>query len=312
MGKPERALGERIRELRRRQFGPRGKSEFARRLGVPVAEYERYERGVLPAAETMVRMCEVTGEDLQWLLTGVAARSTVVISGTRHRHQALLTKLATMLDEEPTLASPLEAFVDLLTEGRRVQQDTTPALPCTVAGELIAIYAVDEVPDALPAPDSGPDGGPGRLPVLVDDGAVTARETMVLSVPATRDGGQATRTLDIVTIRCSDGQTRRFAHGPELARALPTAFGVRLADDTMQPMFEAGDIVVVAAGGGPHVGRPALLKLAGEEAARCRIWLGESEAEVRLGCLATWEDERADRSQLRWALEVLCRLSPAA
>jgi len=115
MGSAEKALTERIRQLRRRHFGAGGKAEFARRLDLPLEEYERFERGRLPPGDVMLRMCELTGEDLQWLLTGVAARGTVVISGTRGRHQDFLTRLARLLDEKPTLAAPLEAFVELRT-----------------------------------------------------------------------------------------------------------------------------------------------------------------------------------------------------
>ena len=87
MASPEAQLSSRLRELRRRHFGARGKPQFAARLGIPVEEYNRYERGALPGGELMVRICEVTGEDLQWLLTGREARQSLGISGARRRHR---------------------------------------------------------------------------------------------------------------------------------------------------------------------------------------------------------------------------------
>ena len=93
----------------------------------------------------------------------------------------------------------------------------------------------------------------------------------------------------------------QFSHGG--------AFGVRLADDTMKPMFLNGDAVLVAVGAEPQIGRPALCKLANERGARCRIWLGQDETHVHLGRLTDGEQEDVARQTLAWSLEVLYRLA---
>jgi len=312
MSTPEKELAQRIRELRRRHFGPRGKDEFARRLGLAREEYDRFEVGRLPPGELMVRMCELTGEDLQWLLTGVSSRGTVVISRARSRHQNLLTQIAQALDARPTLAAPLEAFFDLLLRGEDARRQTAPELPEPPSDGLIPLFASHEWPDELPDPD-GPGGGRTLAPVLSGESlAIAERVSAGLSEPAMEYDRGALRNVTLLTLPDVAGATRRFVQSQEVARCFPAAFGVVLDDDTMAPMFAAGDALLATAAAGPQVGRPALCKFADRAADRCRIWLGEDEQHVQLGRVSDGQHEQTPRTQLCWSLEVLYRVAPAA
>ena len=312
MNNPERALVARIKELRRRQFGPRGKAEFARRLGVPLEEYERYERGTVPPGDVLVRMCELTGEDLQWLLTGVAARGTVVISGTRSRHQKLLTKLAQLLDEQPERAGPVEAFVDLLIGGEQVLAESGRQLPLPPTRDLIPIFAAGELP--LTLPETGTGGLNDSFPpvLLPETAQLTERKRARLAEPAGEYNQDDFRNVEMVTHTAEDGQVRQFVHSPEIARCVPGLFGVRLEDDTMTPMFQAGDAVLSTLGSAPQVGHPVLCRLNDDPVCRCRIWLDQDEESVHLGRLSDGELEHVVRKNVCWSLEVLYRLTPAA
>ena len=312
MGSAEKALTERIKQLRRRHFGAGGKAEFARRLDLPLEEYERFERGTLPPGDVMLRMCELTGEDLQWLLTGVAARGTVVISGTRGRHQDFLARLARLLDEKPTLAAPLEAFVELLMRGEQAGRQVAQALPVSEPLDLIPIFEADELPDELPAPEANPEGGQFWLVALGQSASLTDEQPAELAEPASECDSQALQTVRLVSGRTEDGRVRRFVRSREVARCFPGMFGVRLGDDTMAPMFQAGDAVLVTVGEAPKIGQPVLCKLAGEPAVRCRIWLGQEEQVVHLGRFSDGEHEQVPCDRLRWSVEVLYHLSLAA
>lgn len=309
MSSSEQALAKRIRELRRRHFGPRGKAMFAQRLGLPVDEYSRFERGTIPPGDVLVRMCEATGEDLQWLLTGVASRGTVVISGARHRHSELLARIANLLSQKPQLAAPLEAFVDLLMRGEEARAVTAPELPWPKIDNLIRIFETDDVPESLPSPDA-----PDR-PLLVPaaEAALSRQPTAhVLYEPAMSYTSSSAKSVKLVKFATSGGHTCVCMEDAEIARCFPSAFGVRLADDTMAPMFCRGDAAVVAIGSPAQVGRPTVCRLAGESRARCRIWLGRDAGQVHLGRLADGEMEQVPPDRVQWALEALFRLAPAA
>ena len=120
------------------------------------------------------------------------------------------------------------------------------------------------------------------------------------------------RNITLLRLPDSGGAAQRFVQSPELARCFPSAFGVVLDDDAMEPMFAAGDALLVATGAEPQVGRPALCKFADQADDRCRIWLGEEGEHIQLGRVSDGVSEQMPRAQLRWALEVLYRVAPAA
>ena len=307
MNDAERTLVGRIKELRHRQFGPRGKEEFARRLGVSPEEYEQYERGTIPPGDVLVRMCETTGEDLRWLLTGRPGRGTVVISQARTRHQELLTKLARLLDERPTLAAKLEAFVDLLVGDPRVDAGVGRQLPFSSPSDLIPIFDSDGLP--LQMPEEGE--AVLQLALPLPDAAVARREAAGLAEPASRYEAGMFRPVETITLQPAAGPVREWMSSRQIAKCFPGMFGTRLHDDAMKPMFGTGDGVLVSVGSGPKIGHPVLCRLAGEGGARCRIWLGADQASVNLGRLADGEVERVDRVSVCWSLEVLYRLAAA-
>jgi transcriptional regulator with XRE-family HTH domain len=307
-------LGRRIAELRRRHFGAGGKEAFAARLGVPLDEYARYERGTLPSGALLVRMCELTGEDLQWLLTGVSSRGTIVISGARTRHEHLLTRLASALAENPELAAPVEAFLDLLLA-------TPPApasaeLPSPDDASLIPIYDPADVPAQLPSAEASAgapaDGGrpSGGRRLVLPEGAAVAQAAFLLSEPASDYAAAEQRPVTTLTLDAA-GAAQCFLRDATLARALPGVFGVRVRDTDMTPMFVPGDVVLVVGTAGARPGRPAVLKPA-DGPARCRIWLGPDGADVVLGRLSDHADERLPQIAVAWSLEVLYRMAPAA
>ncbi len=309
---PEEALIERIKELRRRHFGPRGKGAFAERLGVPLDMYERFERGAVPPGEILVRMCELTGEDLQWLLVGVPARGTVLISGARARHQELLARLARLLDERPALAAPVEAFIDLLIRGEQARAAEVRQLPHLPPQDWIPIFEPDELPLSLEdnaAVAAG--GGFPLLPVgsLIDDGR---RESACLAEPAGEYPAASLRSIEVISQSGASGRARQYVQCCEVATCFARMFGVRLDDDAMSPMFQRGDAVLAAVGAGPRVGRPALCRLSQEPVVRCRVWLGLHDEALNLGRFSDGEIERVEPAEVRWALEALYRLSWAA
>ena len=313
MSTPEKALAKRIRDLRRRHFGPRGKGQFARVLGVPLETYERFERCSLPPGDIMVRMCEATGEDLQWLLTGVAGRGTVVISGARGRHQSFLTQVARALDDRPELAAPMEAFLDLLLRGEDAKRGDKPRLPTLTPEALIPLVGRNEWPDELPDPD-GPGGGHWLAPpTSAELLKVADRMPAGLCEPGLTYDPAAVRAVTLLSVPRGDAAPGHlYVQGREIAQCFPGMFGVVLDDNTMEPMFTAGDAVLVAAGAEQRLGRPALCKFDDRANDRCRIWLGEDEQHIYLGRVSDGRDERMPRDQLRWSREVLYRVARAA
>lgn len=295
MDSARQELAKRIRALRRRHFGARGQAEFAARLNLPLEEYVGFERGQVPPGQLLVRMCEMTGEDLQWLLTGVAARSTVVISGARSRHQGLLTRLAQELEDRPEVAGPIEALLDLLRKPPSV--DT--ALLEAAQGCLIPVLPQSDVPDVLE-----------HVAMIPRDGAGAISTSARLYAPA--GDYSAAGWLPVRVLRSPESGGIGAIQADEVCDRLPEAWAVELTDSDMRPMFEPGDAVIVVPGATARPGAPCLVRTHDAASVRCRIWLGYDADTVSLGCLLDGRREQIDRGAISWSLEALFRVSTAA
>jgi hypothetical protein len=167
-----------------------------------------------------------------------------------------------------------------------------------------------EVPEALPSP-----GEPKGLELVPTSEVTPSRSdaSPILYEPAMSYSREAARSVNLVEFPADEGgRPCVCVESADIARCFPDAFGVRMADSTMAPMFQCGDAAVVAIGTPARVGRPSICRLVGESSARCRIWLGETEGQVHLGRLADGEMEQVAPDQVQWALEALFRLATAA
>jgi transcriptional regulator with XRE-family HTH domain len=299
------AIAERLAELRRRHFGPRGKSDFAARLGVDLADYERYERGAMPPADVLLRACELTGEDLQWLLTGVAARGTVVISGARARHQEVLGRVAQLLERRPEAARQIEAFLGLL--------EHAPTLPAPDTNHpanespWIPLYAPGDAPRALPATA-------GREPVALPPptGAALEERPAALEDVGADFAALAEVRAAVCTLRGPVASAQRWLRAPGLGEFVPQLFAVELDDERLSPMLSRGDAAVVSASIPAEVGRPALCRVLNEETPRAGVWLGEEGGRMHLGRTDTHDRESIPPEDIQWSLKILLRVKWAA
>lgn len=295
-------LGTRIRELRKRHFPHNGSATLAEALGISAGELERFERGVVPSGDLLVRLCELTGEDLQWLLTGHAARGTVVIAGARRRHQDLLTRLAQALDRYPRLSGQIERFFEVAETAAKLEE-SRPALPESTSGprRLIPIFDEDQPPPLADPPETRRAWLELRAEQLVTLGDSAAE----LIEPTDSGGEPQMRAVNWVRARDREGRTREFLDSHGALDMLPDLLAVTVSDASMRPLVEPGDAVIVSPSVPPELGRPALLLIEGQSRVACRVWLGPDGDGVNLGRAADGATQRVARASIRWALDVM-------
>ncbi len=304
------SLSSRIRELRRRHYGPRGAARFAELLGVPVEDFVRFERGAVPPGELLVRMCECTGEDLQWLLTGVAARGSVVIAGARHRHQQLLTRLATLLEECPHLATPVESFLELLSADKSVRTGSGSAAHGSTS-LLIPIVSLDHF---LEHPSPPRDAADRRQLVTTRNEIVSSAEPRRVRIdqPTAERPSDGGRNAELLVVPGPSEASVAYLEDDALSDDHPDAIGVWLTDDRFEPLFAGGDAAILDCGAAPRAGNVVLCCVRGEPQPRCRIWLTERDGAVTLGAVGDGSLEHVQRSSLLWLFPIMARLRPAA
>lgn len=309
MGAARSTILDRLREIRRRHFGPRGASAFAQRLGVDPLEYARYERGVMPSGEVLLRACEATGEDLQWLLTGVAGRGTMVITGTRARHQEVLGRVARLLEVRPELAQPIESFVALLDEGAAADRDRSDRAACLQlpSEELVPLFSIDDAPSDWQKPSKL------RQPLaLPDRGVLLSRQPLVVHEITGEPSAAHAWPAQLVATDAAGGGGARFIHAAGIAPLFPRMIALELDDDEMAPLLRRGDAALLAADALPVLGLPAAYRRTNASRVQCRVWLGEDDACVHLGRVRDHGREAIPRKELQWTARVLFRASRVA
>ena len=159
--------------------GPRGKALFAKKLGISPSTYDYYESTRTPPADVLVRMADVAGVDISWLLTG----ETVARGGPSARHP-VVRRAAALMADNPDAAGPLAAFIELLAE----VQSTFPAAeyadnegPPTAhtgarGGQAAGHEAAASAPDAMAAAPAARQAAPSGDRAEPPDDATARRQ----------------------------------------------------------------------------------------------------------------------------------------
>jgi|SRR5690606_7903002 len=99
----------RLAEVRAEHFGPRGKSRFARELGIGSSTYDRYERDRTPPADLLLKAARITGVRLEWLITGEGPREGP--PALSERIVSLIERLRDLLRRRQDLADQVDVFL---------------------------------------------------------------------------------------------------------------------------------------------------------------------------------------------------------
>ncbi len=123
MGKNE-DITSRLIWLRLKHFGKRGKRAFAKALDIPLSTYASYESGRVPPAHILVKISQITGCDLDWLMTGRMKTSNQIDKDPEI--SAILGRLEQLITNQPKAKQAITALIDLLTvEQNKLEPDTT-------------------------------------------------------------------------------------------------------------------------------------------------------------------------------------------
>jgi len=106
---------ERIIQLRVEHFGERGKSDFARELGISPSTYSYYEQDRVPSADILLKMSRITGVELGWLITGenIFANAKNSSSGAGVRRD-IGRVVEALVAENPKLERTISTFIEII------------------------------------------------------------------------------------------------------------------------------------------------------------------------------------------------------
>jgi len=313
----EKATIGRIRLLREQYAGSRGRSKFARALGISTSTYNYYESDRVPPIEVLLKMCEVTGADLDWLLTGSEAEKKFA-SGP---NSTLLQRLDDLFTSTPELTEPVLAFLELLCEKKGIEKEfrlkTRPARPkrpgwIPVLGRTAAgmVHFWDQT--SLPEPKQAIT----ELDELVKKhvgraiiGSVDRTVSIDLQARPLVDGIKRPQVNLIQVSGEEDEQIVEFVECLEVFELFPDSFALQIDGDSMSPRINDGDIVILSPSVPAAQGHIAIARLANQIGVTCKL-IRSTEKEVHLIPInERCETKVVAKKDLLWALAVLCHIS---
>lgn len=328
--KPVNEICLRIAKLRTDATGPRGKSRFAKQLGLSPSAYHYYEQDRTPPAEILVRVVEVTGADLHWLLTGEPSGDAAL---TAEDHP-VLRRAAKLLADYPDAAKPLDAFVTLLMEARKFpEKPKANEIQETLKTEVATHTPPVEHRSGPPVPPADT-GREAWIPILgrtaagfarfwgkdEDTSGLTTLSDLVarraawrarsiqpaIAAPSETDSSPSPAPVQLVTLSAPDQhETAEFISANTLKTRYPDAFALRVDGDSMAPDIHRGDLVILSPSVQAVEGLPAVIQLTGQIGVTCKLYRTDGQQVHLVPTNGSYEIATVDAGQVDWALRVL-------
>jgi len=334
----------RIAHLRLETAGARGKSLFAKQLGISPSTYDYYEHARVPPASILVRIAEVTGADLRWLLTGESS-----VGDTVPADHPVLQRAAKLLARCPDAAGPLRAFLDILSEAMKfpkgdeagTAQQARPAIRGSYRER--PEHADPEAPAAAEAGERVSEPSAERQAAARQTGWIPVLGRSAAGVPhfwADRDEAAGLTTLDDLIARHASAEARsvrpasvagaeggeksavqivllpapeageltEFVVAPAIKARCPDAFALRIDGDSMAPDIRHGDLVVLSPSCPAADGKPAVVQLDGQIGVTCKLLRRGDDVVHLVPVNERYEIGTFPADQVVWALRVLARV----
>jgi len=312
-----KAIIERIKILREQNAGSRGKSKFARALGISPSTYSYYEENRVPPIEILIKICEVTGADLEWLLKGQSAEKKFAFGSNRR----LFQKLDGLFTNNPELTEPVLAFVELLCEKKGIekkfdsevlsashlQPGWIPILGRTAAG-IVHFWDQSLLPEpkqAITQLEDLVEKYIGKTIINSKDGSLS----IDLQARVLVDGLKIKQANLIQVGGQGEDQIVEFIQCDEVHKLFPDSFALQIDGDSMSPRINDGDIVVISPSVPATQGQIAIARVANQIGVTCKL-VRTTDREVHLIPInERYETKVVNKKDLLWALAVLCHIS---
>lgn len=309
----------RLKLARERAFGTRGRSTLARALGLNPSTYTYYEVDRVPTPEVLAKAAELTGVNIEWLISGLLPRerqaarvaSEQAAAGLDPQLQGALGRLM----EGGGSGAAVKALADLLrlvqqqfpSQNRdlsedRLVEDTermVPVIGRTAAG-LVADYksllgdqpATTVAAVAAKAVGQFAMGFPARA-IEADDPqysmeAPSLEHVALIQLDAPLESGVV-----------------EFVDLPDFRSRWHGAFAMRVDGDSMRPRFRHGDLVIAVPGQTVRAGQAALVQIRGRIGVTLKLIRRENDCVHLVPINESYESESIPATEIEWLARVM-------
>jgi len=318
MGKfSENEIINRVVLMRQQYAGNRGKSKFARSLGISASTYNYYENNRVPPIEILLKICDVTGADLEWLLTGRSSEK-IFAFGSNSR---VLRELDELFTKNPEMTEAVLAFIEILREQKGIdggffskalpskpdRPGWIPVLGRTAAGMVHfwnQIY-LPESKQAVTELDELVKRHIGKEIVGSVDGTVS----IDLQARPLVDGLKKQQANLIQVCGQEQDQIVEFVQCEEIHKLFPDSFALHVDGDSMSPRINDGDIVMLSPSVPAAQGQIGIARIENQIGVTCKL-IRTTQTDVHLIPInERYEAKVVPKKDLLWALAVLCHVS---
>jgi transcriptional regulator with XRE-family HTH domain len=314
----------RIREVRERFAGERGKSQFAHSLGISPSTYSYYEINRVPPIEVLIKICNVTDTDLNWLVTGKKtekfskyAENNIIGQG----NYTLMRKISTLLASNPELIEPISAFIDILSQKKGIEERISqsrqelkkerpawiPVLGRTAAG-LVHFWQQQIIPESKQAVtelDELVKKYTGKKIIGFADGTISVD----LQAEAVIDGLKESEANLVQISSTQSDDIVEFVQCEQIHKIFNDSFALRVDGDSMSPRVNDGDIIIVSPSVPAAQGQIGLVHIKNQIGVTCKLIRMEEENVHLIPINEKYETKIVNKNDLLWALAVLCHVS---
>lgn len=312
----KKAVIQRIIKVRTDIFGDRGKSKFAEALGLSPSTYSYYEQDRLVPLPILLKIAEITGVDLYWLLTGTSQRPDALLQ----QYPKLVKLLTSFLQSNPASVDIIEAFVGLLSEKMVAESDHViqnfdqkfpksgwiPVLGRTAAG-MVHLWDQTDLSDSQQMVT--------RLKSLIEKHTdSTVMDSHIGQMSVDFQVKHLLRSIDaqkanLVQINpTQDDQVVQFVESEEIHRLFPDCFALQIDGDSMLPRINDGDVVILSPSVPAAQGQVAVVCMNNQIGVTCKIIRTTDDGVHLIPINEKYDTKVISKKELAWALSVLCHI----
>ena len=329
----EKAIIGRIMMLRTQYAGMRGKSKFSRALGISASTYNYYEKTRVPPIEIILKICELTGADIHWVLTGERSEKRRGILTANDFsvgvNSALLRKVDSLLNENPDLTESILTFIELLNEKKgygkefvsyinkfdalkgdisfeRHHQGWIPLIGSTTTG-IINFFNESDIPNN--------EFVFNQIEKIVEEHTSKAvinfyETTLTIDMQSKRIiGGLRKCKANLVQFSGEkEDEVYEFIYCEQLHKIYQGCLALHVSGDSMSPKINDGDVVIVNPSVLAKNGCISIICAMEHIGITCKIFRKKKENIHLIPINEKYETKRINLNDIDWALSVLCHI----
>lgn len=294
----------RMTAVRREHYGERGRSEFAKQLGIRPSTYTHYELDRIPPATLLHRAARLTGTRLEWLILGEGERYEMRPSPIQSLCERLSSRLHHVLSERPEHAAYAESLIEMLERMARPEGAAPFSESRPRVAELIPVVGSTSAGTArywkeLSAASTG----------AITDALLESKLAECTSIGPWQTGhwdGEAGSAVSLIQLSEPDERgILEFITAPHIKQRHPRSVAWRIDGDSMSPRYLDRDIVLTSPDAPAISGHPCVARQRGQIGVNCKIYQLEGRDVLLIPINSSLPPQRVPAEDIEWAWRVV-------